>query len=169
MSNRIIKSTNRKSSIQLADCLASLFALELLSPSQQLYLFSPWLSDVPLFSNTFGQFRPLMPEMYGSKVRLSQILNMLAERGTTVYIVCRPHQEGTEAFLRKVSPQIVVRRVKTLHEKGLMSDHFYLRGSMNFTYSGVNINDEHVEFTTEAAAVAGALLEAKNRWEVLGV
>lgn len=167
MSNRIIKSTNRKSSIQLADSLASLFALELLSPSSQLYLFSPWISDVPLLSNTFGQFRSLMPELYG-EVRLSQILNMLVERGTTVRIVCRSHQEGTESFLRTLSSQIMIRRVKTLHEKGLMCDHFYLRGSMNFTYSGVNINDEHVELTIEREAVARALLEAKERWEMLG-
>jgi hypothetical protein len=54
-----------------------------------------------------------------------------------------------------------------MHEKGLIGDHFYLRGSMNFTYSGVNLNDEHVELTTEPEQVALALAEAKATWEGL--
>lgn len=168
MPNRMIKSTNRKSSVQLASCLSSLFALELASPSQQLYLFSPWISDMPLIDNRFGQFRALIPDWNQYRLRLSPLLNAIAERGTAVYIVCRPDREYTEAFLRKLAPSIRTRRVSTLHEKGLVSEHFYLRGSMNFTFSGININDEHIELTTEHDQVARALLEAQQRWKTLG-
>jgi hypothetical protein len=38
---------------------------------------------------------------------------------------------------------------------------------MNFTYSGVNLNDESIELTTEPEQVALALLEADHRWEGL--
>jgi hypothetical protein len=58
--------------------------------------------------------------------------------------------------------------VETLHEKGLIGENFYLRGSMNFTYSGIYINDEHIELTTEPDQVARAILEAQQRWEILG-
>ena len=67
-----------------------------------------------------------------------------------------------------VDHDIQVRRVETLHEKGLIGDHFYLRGSMNFTYSGIHINDEHIELTTDSEQVTRALLEARHRWEILG-
>jgi len=167
MLNRIIKSIARKSSIQLTDCLSSLLALELLSPSQVLYLFSPWISDVLVLSNTFGQFRPLIPELSENDVRLAPLLNILAERGSQIRLLCRPDQPYTEDFLRKLSATVDVKRVETLHEKGLINDHFYLRGSMNFTFSGINLNDEHVELTTEPHEVALALAEAQQRWKML--
>lgn len=167
MPNRIIKSAARNSSIQLTDCLSSLFALELLSPGRELYLVSPWISDMVLLSNNFGQFRAIIPELAEGQVRLAALLSTLSERGTQVRLMCRPNQPQTEDFLRKLTPEIDVRQVETLHEKGLVSDHFYLRGSMNFTFSGVNLNDEHVELTTQPDQVALALLEAQQRWEIL--
>lgn len=168
MSNRMIKSATRKNSLQLTDCLSSLFMLELALPSRQLYLFSPWISDVALVDNRFGQVRSIAPNLEERQLPLSTLLNAMALRGTAVYIVCRPSYERTEAFLRKLSADIQVRQVETLHEKGLIGDHFYLRGSMNFTYSGVHINDEHIELTTDTEQVARALLEARHRWETLG-
>ncbi len=149
MSNRMIKSTTRKGALHLTDCLNSLFALELAIPGHSLYLFSPWISDMPLIDNRFGQFRVLLPNLEERQVRLSTVLNAIALRETAVYIVCRPTYERTEAFLNKLSSNIQVKQVETLHEKGLIGEHFYLRGSMNFTYSGIHINDEHVELTTD--------------------
>ncbi len=120
-----------------------------------------------LLSNTFGQFRAIIPELTEGQVRLAAILTTLSERGTKVRLMCRPNQPQTEDFLRKLSPEIEVKQLETLHEKGLISSHFYLRGSMNFTFFGVNINDEHVELTTEPDQVGLALLEAQQRWETL--
>lgn len=168
MSNRMIKSATRKNSLQLTDCLSSLFMLELALPSQQFYLYSPWISDVALVDNRFGQVRSIAPNLEERQLPLSTLLNAMALRGTGVYIVCRPSYERTEAFLRKLSADIQVRQVETLHEKGLIGDHFYLRGSMNFTYSGIHINDEHIELTTDTEQVARALLEARHRWKTLG-
>ena len=168
MANRMIKSITRKSSIQLADCISSLFALELAVPGQYLYLFSPWISDIPLIDNRFGQVRALMPNLGQRQLHFSALFNTIAARGTAIYIMCRPEHERTDLFLEKLSPTIQVKRVQTLHEKGLIGENFYLRGSMNFTYSGIHINDEHVELTTETGPVARALLEAQQRWRTLG-
>lgn len=168
MPNRVIKSTTRKSSIQLTDCLSSLFALELAIPGRYLYLFSPWISDVALIDNRSGQIRALMPNLGERQLRFSALLNTIASRGTSIYIVCRPAHEHTDAFLKKLSSSIQIKQVETLHEKGLVGENFYLRGSMNFTYSGTHINDEYVELTTEPGQVARAILEARQRWEILG-
>lgn len=171
MPNRRITSKARGSSVQLIDCLSSLFALELLAPSPELYLISPWLSNVPLLTNHFGQFRAITTEMNKQELHLGDILTLLAEKGSRIHIICRPEHPQTEEFLRSLlgrsQSNIVYRCSETWHEKGLISVHFYLRGSMNFTYAGVNLNDESVELTTEPAEVARAIAEARVAWEGL--
>lgn len=167
MANRIIKSSARTSALQLADCLQSLFALELLAPSREMYLISPWISDMPLLPNRFGQFRALMPDLEQPSLSLLDLLTTLSDRGSAVRILYRAWQRQTEDFLRRLSPPVEWRSSDTLHEKGLVTTHFYLRGSMNFTYSGVNLNDETVELTTDPETVALALIEARQRWEEL--
>ena len=165
MPNRSIKSKARASSLQLTDCLSSLFALELMCPSPEIYLISPWISNVTLVSNRFGQFRAIMGDSGESDLRLATLLKVLAERGVQVRVMYRSKHQQTEGFLNLLPENVERRGIETLHEKGLISYHFYLRGSMNFTYSGVNLNDERVELTTDPQDVALALLEARQRWE----
>lgn len=167
MPNRIIKSKARSSTVQLADCLSSLFVLELLTPSPELYLISPWLSDMPLIANRFGQYRAVVSSLAGGDLGLAQILAILTERGVRVRIVYKANQAPTEQFIRRLPVTIERRATETLHEKGLVSNQFYLRGSMNFTYSGTNLNDETVELTTDPSEVALALVEARVQWEAL--
>lgn len=165
MLNRSIKSKARGSSVQLIDCLSSLFLLELLSPSPELYLISPWLSKVALINNRFGQFRAVTSELNKSELHLADILTLLSEKGTRVRILCRPRSPQTEEVLALLPKNIECRRTETLHEKGLISHHFYLRGSMNFTYAGVNLNDESLELTRKPEEVAGAIIAVRARWE----
>jgi hypothetical protein len=165
MPNRTIKTTAHDQATQLRDSLASLFALELMAPSEELFLISPWISDVELLNSAFGQFRSVMPEVEGRNMRLSSILNTLAERGTTVRIICREEQGYTRQFLDRLTERIQKGCLETLHEKLLITRHFYFRGSMNFTYSGINLNDEHSELSTDPGDIAKALIEARRRWE----
>jgi hypothetical protein len=46
----------------------------------------------------------------------------------------------------------------TLHIKGLAGTHFALKGSMNFTYNGVEVLEEVVELETDLSRVASLLL-----------
>ena len=168
MSNRIIKSRARGSSIQLIDCLSSLLTLELFSPGEELYLISPWLSNVPLIDNRHGQFRAIAGEYNKPTLYLVDILRLLAERGTAVRVLyLSPAKDMTSIFLQGTQDieHIEHRGFRRLHEKGLITPHFYLRGSMNFTYSGINLNQESVELTTDEAAVWQALQEAQMLWE----
>jgi phosphatidylserine/phosphatidylglycerophosphate/cardiolipin synthase-like enzyme len=151
--------------VQLTDALRSLVALELLVPSKQIYLISPWISDMPLLDNRFGQFRAIMPELGKVRMGLVDVLNTLAERGSKIWVMYRPQATGIAHVLHRLSPTIYRKEISHLHEKGLICDGFYLRGSMNFTYSGININEESIELTTEPSVVASALNEAKTMWE----
>jgi hypothetical protein len=164
MHNRIIKSKARSSIVQLADCISSLFALELLSPSPEIYLISPWIGDVPLLNNSYGQYRSIAPEMTKRWIGLLDLINMLSERGSKVHILTRTNQVQNDSFLRRLSARVLRKQTTNLHEKGLITHCFYLRGSMNFTYSGVNLNDENVELTTDPNIISQAFIEAQQRW-----
>lgn len=168
MPNHIIRSNSRVSSILLTSCLKSLFVQELLNPSEELYLFSPWLSRVVLIDNRFGQFRAISRELNKSELNLVDILWLLAERGTHIRIVCLPHHSTTEECLRYLKrTNVEYRYDQKAHFKGLITQNFYLRGSMNFTHAGVYINDEGVELTNETVDVFRALQEAHASWKRL--
>jgi hypothetical protein len=167
MPTRIIKSASRTSSYELLQAISSVFVLELLAPGDKLYLISPWISDVPLLQNAFGQLRAIIPEFEGREVRLSVILNLLAQRGTVVRILTRNEVDnpGTQDFERKLVPEISVRYLPTIHEKGLITRHSYIGGSMNFTFSGVYINHESVTVCSDIERVSAELIEANSLWE----
>jgi hypothetical protein len=57
-----------------------------------------------------------------------------------------------------------VTQVEDLHEKGLLADDFYLAGSMNLTYGGVELLEETVTFDTAADVIAQARLVFYERW-----
>lgn len=165
MPNRVIKSTAHAAARTVNDVLRSIFALELFSPSKAIYLISPWITDFALLDNAFGQFRVLLPEE-NDNVRLSSFLNALVEQGSSIYVLSRPGLSND--FLMRLHPNIERKTTPSLHEKSFLTDHFYLRGSMNFTHSGLNRNDEHVEVTTELADLAQARIAAQTLWEGIG-
>jgi len=159
--------------MQLADVLGSLFALELISPSPIIYLVSPWISDIQLLHNHFGRYRSLMPDSTRDILMLADILNELADRyhpanasgHVTVRVIYRPGTVGIHSFLARLSLQVERRAASDLHEKGLLTSRCYLRGSMNFTFSGVNLNDERVELTTDPGDIGQAHLNMQDLWE----
>jgi hypothetical protein len=164
MPNRVIKSRVPGGAMQLADSLASLFALELLSPGGRLYLISPRLGDMTVITGRFGQFRMLMPDLGRSELRLGDALNLLARRGSSVRVVYRPGDAHTDSFVARLAPEVERRPLERLDERGVVSEHFYLRGSLEFDLGGVSLGDESVEITTDPEDVSRALLDAEQLW-----
>ncbi len=164
MPNRVIKSRRPGGTMQIADSLASLFALELLSPGGRLYLIAPRLGDMPVITGRFGQFRTLMPELGRTELRLVDLLGMLALRGSCVRVIYRPGDSSTEAFIARLSSAVERRPVARLDERGLVGERFYLRGSLEFDQEGVMAGDGSVEITTEPADVSRALMDAEQLW-----
>jgi phosphatidylserine/phosphatidylglycerophosphate/cardiolipin synthase-like enzyme len=150
----------------LTDLVGSIFALELFAPSRDLFLISPWLSDVPIIRNGQADVRALVPELAIGDIWLSVLLRRLAIKGTTIRVITRTEgHNATDEFVRQLPDAIEVRRHDPLHAKGLISDHAYVSGSMNFTFSGLHLNDEMVDLKTAPADVGKALLEAQRYWE----
>lgn len=167
MKNRLIYTRGRSSALELMSCLQSVFSAELLHPSKVLYLISPWISDSPILSNHLAQFRVLLPEEVSATIGLRRILLELDRRGVAVRIVCRPDEQVNRDFAHLLPNTILVRYSELLHVKGLLTQHFYLRGSMNFTFSGTRINEESVELSNEQHIISQARIEFDNFWEDL--
>src|SRR5262249_29626431 len=149
--------------------LQALFVGELLAPSEEILLVSPWVSDIAVIDNVDGGFAGLEPTWGAREVRLSEVLACLVSRGTRAFVEVRP-DEHNRRFLQRLHAQAIagslhVRLSQVLHEKGLLGDRFLLNGSMNFTYSGVHLLDEYVRFDTDAQAIAEARLAFRARWE----
>lgn len=166
MSRRQIFSRSHQASPELSDLMASIFMLELTACSREIFIFSPWITDWPVIRNEHAQIRALTPDVALSDLWLSTVLGLLAERGSTIRIVCRSGQENDE-FLRRLPHEIEIRQRNQLHSKGLLTDQLYLNGSMNFTYHGMNSNDETVEVTSDPATIAKVYLEFSAFWESL--
>jgi phosphatidylserine/phosphatidylglycerophosphate/cardiolipin synthase-like enzyme len=153
---------------QIPDLLQSIMAAELLAPSKHFWLVSPWVSDIPLLDNEAGSFATFEPEWPLSRIRLSQALNCLAESGTQITVVTRDVEHNRHFYNAAVSTVSADRLrflfSEELHAKGILGDHFYLSGSMNFTYNGIYANTEILHLITDPRLVAEAHLAMRERW-----
>jgi hypothetical protein len=151
--------------------LEGIFVSELLVPSETLWLVSPWITDIDILDNRAGQFSSLVPTWGLRRIRLSEVFSYIMEQ-SRVNIVARPDAHN-DSFLQKMrdlsvaSPapdnlRVVVR--DTLHLKGLLGQDYYLSGSMNLTYNGVEINDEGVWLDRSSGAIAEARIHFQENY-----
>lgn len=163
----------------LRDLISSAMACTLLrtswEPNRPVYICSPWITDFTLFDNRYGQFEALVPSFRGqNRIQFSDVLLSIAA-STQVRIISK-ETEATKQFIVNRSfgtHNVIVRMAdESLHEKGLLTPDFYLEGSMNLTYSGVNINREKVSFHSGddrpvVERKASAYAELNRRWQQL--
>jgi phosphatidylserine/phosphatidylglycerophosphate/cardiolipin synthase-like enzyme len=154
----------------IAELLQSMFVAEMLMPEGNLWIVSPWISNVVLIDNRSGNFDSLNPEWGRREVRLVDVLVALMSRGTTVNVVTR-RDETNVAFIARLQDMaqqlaledyvsITIR--EKLHTKGVLLSNSLLMGSMNLTYYGMQINDEWVEFSVDPEDLAATRLEFKQ-------
>ena len=100
--SRVIRKSQTRSSAEAASLLANLFAAELVSPSECIWLVSPWISDIQILDNEVGAFDPL--SRWGPRsVRLAEVLATLASCGSSVVIgtTADPHNDEFIAHLSR--------------------------------------------------------------------
>jgi hypothetical protein len=160
---RIFRSS-ATSNAEVRELLESLLITELLLPSKCLWLVSPWLTDLELLDNRAGAFTSLDPQWGARRIRLAEILGRLLEFGSHVIIATRSGQHN-DTFVRRLddlarasgsAERLRVHRRETLHLKGFLGNDFYLSGSMNLTFNGVEILEEGVTFETSREATESA-------------
>lgn len=154
----------------ITELLQTIAVAELIRPSRVLWLVSPWVSDIPILDNRANAFLSLEPNWSRTQVRLSHFLLRVAQAGTVVHIATRKDEHNREfaATMRSLSDtvdgRVRVHQSGELHQKGLLGDGFYLAGSMNFTYNGISVNEELVQFTSDSSVVAQQQVMFRARW-----
>ena len=155
---------NRQATRFLPDLLQSIFVGELLAPSEELWLVSPWISDIPIINNEAGQFRSLVPEWDLAPIRLSQILQYLAKHSTKIYIAMRDGKHNKPFLQYSEIDGVNIYVAPFLHEKGLLGDDYFLSGSFNFTFNGITLNEEMAHLYTDKAVIAANRISFNERW-----
>lgn len=161
---------SRFSAKQVPDLLQSIFLAELLAPSECIWLVSPWVSDIAVLNNTGGELAAIEPEWPLGPITITSVLLRLLELETTVHLATRdlPYNRRVRQRLQETaeSQQLPLKLHidNELHEKGLLGDGFFLSGSMNFTFSGISLNNESVTLTTLTSEVAENHIAFSNTW-----
>ncbi len=172
MRTRNLRTTAFASREELADALQALFIAELLAPSTPLWIVTPWISDVVVVDNRAARFTGLVPDVPRRPIRLAETLLAQLQRGGTVVIACRPDDHNrtfTEQLAERareagVGDRHLYRFAEDLHEKGVLTRHLLLSGSMNLTYNGLRRLEESILLTDDDDSVARARHAYEDRW-----
>lgn len=152
---------------QMDEMLNALLIAELIAPSPQIWLVSPWISDIPVLDNRSGEVLALVPGAPVRQLRVTECLLLLAERGARVQVLTRRDPRNAPVLDRLQSGAGVnlhAKVVENLHDKGLLTARFHLQGSMNFTHFGLAVNEEAVTLTDDSDAVARARVDYTERF-----
>jgi len=158
---RRITTSGRGQTRILDDLLQTLLLTELLLPSKQVWVLSPWISDIVVIDNSAGQFKTVLPGYPARPIRLTEVLLELSRRGTDVRVLMRSVETNNLTRQRLEDPYSIGARPtltisENLHDKGILADRFHIQGSMNFTYFGQAVNDEGIVLTTDPQEIAEA-------------
>jgi hypothetical protein len=165
-SRRIFK-TATTSQNEIRELLQFIFVGELLDPGKEIWLVTPWISNVPVLDNRSGLFNMLEPSWGSRQIRINEILVRLLSLGSNIIIVTRPddHCRQCIARLKEQAEDFGVEKglhiiwKKELHIKGFLTDTNLITGSMNLTNNGLDILDEQVTFDTDRQDIALARLK----------
>lgn len=156
---------------QFKEVLGSLLTGLIVVP-KPLWLVSPWVSDFDLLDNRSGEWDMVQPAWGMRVLSFSQLLIDCVEAGCVLTIVTKD-EAANVSFLKRLGdalgdrPEYRVGRSEKLHAKGLLTPDWYLSGSMNFTFSGANRNEEQLQLTTNASVISEAKVEFERRYGAL--
>ena len=153
---------------QLRETLSDLLIGLILYPDE-IWLVSPWVSDLDLLDNRAGDWDSIEPAWGARQVRFSEMLATAVASGCSLRLVTKSDEMNQKFYDRLVSGlsssfEVSKLEKDTLHTKGMLCSSFFLSGSMNFTYSGTHRNDERVELTIDANKISEAKIEFEERY-----
>jgi hypothetical protein len=149
----------------LADALLS----EVVNPGPVVWVVSAWISNVEVLDNTQGAFDDLLGDEGISRYRLADVLARIARAGSLVRIVTRPTPHN-QLFVDQLRIAAGANNTMSIvfdpveHEKTVCGLDWMLSGSMNFTVSGIGVNEEYVRYVVDDAEIAQARLDFAARW-----
>ena len=172
MTKRVVFKRNINHSFALKKILQSLFVTELIKPSKCVWLISPWISNLNVIDNRSGGFIDLNPDWPNTEISMAQIVRYLLQRDTTIVIATRIDEYSKDFIdiVKKIACEenlennLKIKKDINLHTKGILTDSFCLLGSMNLTFSGININDEQITIDNDETLINKIKLEWHNAY-----
>lgn len=165
--SRPIHVSVRTSAVQAAECVRSLFALELLQPGPYLYLCASVLYNTVVLPSGMGQFGALFPEIDAPALRLDTALAALAARGVSVRIIHTPGCKLEQLLPAAMGVAVARPCLGPLHHQGLLTNKLCLRGSLHFLLDGIHLGGESVELISDTSQLQRLQLEMDAYWEEL--
>lgn len=175
---RLIHRTAAAPNQAIAECLEAMLVAELINPGSRLLVVSPWMSDFPALDNRVNQWSAIEPSWAASFIPFSRVLRALATRRVHVRIGCGPGERESDFVARLerglqsdgTQDNVAISRLPHehrlfSHEKALVGDSWAIYGSMNLTYSGVQMNGELITVTTSSQTVASIATELLGLFE----
>ncbi|WP_432097985.1 phospholipase D-like domain-containing protein DpdK [Streptomyces sp. WAC 04229] len=159
--------TGARTGLRIDSILSAALMAEILNPSSDMWLVSPWITDVQVIDNSHGTYDAFFGDASPSGWRLSDALLRIAGAGAHVHVVTRPDPHN-DAFLRRIEApemeRVRVLRDPDIHEKTLCGQEWILTGSMNYTVRGMAKNDELVTYKVGGPDAGQARLDLAQRW-----
>jgi phosphatidylserine/phosphatidylglycerophosphate/cardiolipin synthase-like enzyme len=174
MTSRQIFKGRGKAEFEAERMLQTILLAELIDPSDLIWLVSPWVTDVTILDNRTGAYAGVEPTWARRQITLVEVLAALLNRGTRLVVATRPDAHNKRFMQRLVtaartaarSDSLILRQddEELLHTKGLVGDDYFLSGSMNFTESGIRLNEESIRLELDPEAVAQARLDFRQTY-----
>jgi phosphatidylserine/phosphatidylglycerophosphate/cardiolipin synthase-like enzyme len=159
--------TNPRAGVRVNEILSTALVSELIQPSAHLWLVSPWVSDIIVLDNRDEHLEAVLGQDYVRTLYLSEVLAMIVSGGCRLHVAVRPDDHNT-TFLgrleRVLSRPFDLHRGEDLHEKTLCGGEWLITGSMNFTWRGLEVNDEAVMYSVDRELAAQTRLDLEHRW-----
>jgi hypothetical protein len=162
--------TSPVTGIRVDPVFNAILLAEVISPSEQLWLVSPWITDVVTLDNSRGDYDGLFEDSTARGYTLAEVLGEIVKGGAKLTVVTRPAGHNTpflERLGRLAEPsRLDVIQHQDMHEKTFCGQDWILGGSMNYTVRGLGVNDEATTYKVGLAAAAQARIDLAHRWKV---
>jgi hypothetical protein len=164
--------TRPRNGLAISDLLTSVLLSELCKPSDELWIVSGWITDIPVLNNRHRQYDAVLGDVARSTLLFTELLAELANRGCHLHVAIR-HVDHNARFVNRLQDRARADRLSVygsadVHEKIMVGNDWVMKGSMNFTWSGVQQNEESIDFVFDKTAAAHELLELRTRWMAAG-
>lgn len=160
--------TRPRNGLAISDLLTATLLSELCRPSGELWVVTGWITDIPVLDNRHRQYDAVLGPMARSSVLLSEVLAELAHRGTHIHVAVREVDHNLK-FVQRIENRIAPEELSLysspdLHEKIMVGDDWVMKGSMNFTWNGVQVNEESIDLEVNQGTASMQRLELRTRW-----
>ena len=163
-SRRVLLKVREGEVEEVRDLMESLYAVQFIDTKDDLWIVSPWISDIPIIDNSSGNYSGIDSTWPKRKITFSEVLAKLLKKNQKMKITVVTQPVSSNKYfcdrlndlteIDGTNDRVKIQKREVLHIKGVTQGSFSFDGSMNYTKNGVEVLEEKVNFDTDRAIVA---------------